>query len=324
MKICLYLEFEDLIKVSGIKSAFNIYKKALDHENIEYVTSLDYDSDILHIHFPGPKSLIYINRFKQKNKKVVICSYITYEDFRNTFLFSNVYSYFLKYYLRYFYNQADLILAPTQYTKNLLLDLGIKKEIKVLLNGVDTTEFKFSNKKRNNYRKKYNLKEKTIYSVGLVLPRKGIFDFIKMANKIPVSFVWFGDFIEKYYYKLKYNPYVKFTGFVDDISSAHCSGDIFVFPSYEENQGLVILEAAACGRPLIVRDIPVYEGWLENKKNCLKAKNNEEFIECINSLLSNKNIANKLSKGALKLAKENDLNIMGKKLKNIYLDLIKK
>ena len=60
--------------------------------------------------------------------------------------------------------------------------------------------------------------------------------------------------------------------------------DAFFFPSYEETEGIVVLEALSSYQQVILRDIPVYEGWLIHGKNCYKGKDNDEFIELIQML----------------------------------------
>jgi 1,2-diacylglycerol-3-alpha-glucose alpha-1,2-glucosyltransferase len=67
--------------------------------------------------------------------------------------------------------------------------------------------------------------------------------------------------------------------------AGYCSGDIIhgaydlascmFFPSLEETEGIVVLEALASHTPLLVRDIGVYDPWLVDGVNCHKAKTNE-------------------------------------------------
>lgn len=39
--------------------------------------------------------------------------------------------------------------------------------------------------------------------------------------------------------------------------------DAFFFPSREETEGIVVLEALASRQHLVLRDIPVYDGWVD-------------------------------------------------------------
>ena len=92
---------------------------------------------------------------------------------------------------------------------------------------------------------------------------------------------------------------VRFCGYAPDIIAAYKEGDIFFFPSYEENQGMVILEAAAMGLPIVIRDLPVYRGWLKNNINCLIGKNDRELKKQLQRLIKSPALRKKLSNGAL-------------------------
>ena len=71
--------------------------------------------------------------------------------------------------------------------------------------------------------------------------------------------------------------------------------------------------------PLIVRDIPVYNKWLQDGVNCFKAKNNTGFIEKLRKVV-NGEVENldEIVKNAYELAKERDLIEIGKKYKEYY------
>ena len=49
------------------------------------------------------------------------------------------------------------------------------------------------------------------------------------------------------------------------------------FPSREETEGIVVLEALASQQQVLVRDIPVYQGWLVANENCYMGHSIEEF-----------------------------------------------
>lgn len=330
MKVFFYLEFENFLKGSGIYSSFENQKTILARNKINFISKfgIENDFDILHFHLPGPKSLYLAKKYKKFGKKIIFQAHITAEDFRNSFRFSNLIAdIILKRYLPYVYSLADVIIAPSVYTKNILVNYGLdNKKIIVLSNGIDLEKFKISQIKRNNYRKIYNLKGIVVFSVGLVLPkRKGVETFLNVAKKFKYNnFIWFGKILNKLIVSNIANNQenVKFSGFVEDIVAACNAGDIFLFPSYEENQGIAILEAAAAGKVLIVRDLPVFRGWLEHKRNCLKARNDEEFIRAVELLIKNSSMRDNLSKQSLKLAQDNDLVKIGNRLISIYRSII--
>ncbi|MFH1346805.1 MAG: glycosyltransferase family 4 protein [Spirochaetota bacterium] len=333
-KICLYLEFYNFLDGflyknigTGLLSSYENQKKTLKSLGVKFTEKWDDSCDILQINTPWLKSLWLIKKARKLNKKVIIWSHVTVEDFIQVFRFNKYVAPLMKKYLTYAYGLADLIFCPSEYTKSLLVAYGLPVgKLVVQSNGVDMDFIYPDARKREEYRQKYDCQEFTIGTVGLVIPRKGINIFLAMAEKFPKNkFVWFGKIYSALMTKsLPKNlpANVKFTGYVENRNAAFNALDVFIFPSYEENQGIAILEAAAVGLPIIVRDIPVYNPWLKDGINCLKAKNNEEFKIHLENIIKDKKLREKLSKGALKLAESEDIKTQSKKLLETYQKLL--
>ncbi len=320
MNVCLYLEFLKFQKGflfrrigTGLLSSYKNQKKILETLNIPYCESWNDSCDILMINTPWLKSLYLINKAKRQGKKVIIWSHVTAEDTRAVFRFGALLAPLMKKYLAYAYSKADIVLCPSEYTRNLLAAYGLpRKKLAVQSNGVDLGKFYPDQELKAAYRKRYGLGGIAIGTVGLAVPRKGIDTFLKLAGQFKESrFIWYGKIYSSLMVKslpMNLPDNCRFTGYVDDINAAFNSLDIFVFPSYEENQGMAILEAAAAGLPILVRDIPVYQGWLKHDVNCLKAKNDDEFAEYLGRLINDGGLRLRLSEGArsLSLAESSD------------------
>ena len=114
--------------------------------------------------------------------------------------------------------------------------------------------------------------------------------------------------------------------------AGYCKGDLIhgayqqaaclFFPSLEETEGIVVLEALASHCPLVVRDIGVYVPWLKDKVNAHIEKDNEGFIKTIDYLLKNGEDKAILDAG-YKVVEERTLKIVGGKLKEAYESLLK-
>lgn len=330
MKVCLYLELEKKFKGSGIGTAIENQRKALELNGIPYTSNLKDDFDIIHINIIGLKSFFLAKKLKAKGKKVILHAHVTADDFRNSYRYSNLVAPLFKECLTFYYNQADLILCPSEYTKNVLQNYGVRKKIRVVSNGIDTEKFKFSQEKRKKFRKEFSLEGLVVFSVGHVFIRKGIETFFRVAKEFPYNkFLWVGrryqkleePRVSKLLEKLPEN--IILTNFVEDIVSVYSGCDIFLFPSYCENQGIVLLEASACEKPSLIRNLPTYENWLTNGKNCLIAKEEEEFSVQLKKLLVDESLREKISKNAYEMSKEHSLKKVGEKLKEIYEDLLK-
>ncbi|MCL2156514.1 MAG: glycosyltransferase [Methanobrevibacter sp.] len=110
---------------------------------------------------------------------------------------------------------------------------------------------------------------------------------------------------------------IKFLGFIPDekMVDFYNSLDVFVFPTILEGYGLPIVEAMACGKPVITLE----DGFIPSdlkKRTFISSKSN------LANDLKNKNFKCDIENN-LKFAKEeHSLNKMGQKLKKIYYSMI--
>jgi 1,2-diacylglycerol-3-alpha-glucose alpha-1,2-glucosyltransferase len=318
MKICLYPGGIDHLRMGGIKTAFENKKKAFELLGIPYsFHPFSEPFDILQLECPSPQSAMYALWAKKNDKYVVMSTHVTVEDYKETFAFSKATSSFLESYLRWYYSHADLLIAPSEYTKKLVQGYGVERPIKVISNGLHPS---FLN---DSTSKKINKKDKPVIgAAGFVTKRKGVLTFCDVARDFPgCVFNWAGSVHDNLLFdiqSMEIPDNVRFLGFVKDIKEVYTSFDYFLFPSYEENQGIVLLEAASFGLPLIVRDLPVYSGWLIDGQNCLKCKSDQDFKEKLRILLKDDTLKMKLSKNARVLAEANDLQIIGKQIVACY------
>ncbi len=327
MKVCLYFESKEMIQTSGIGRALNHQIEACKSANIEYTLDVQDDYDILHINTVGLNSIPTIVKAKSKNCKVIYHAHSTEEDFRNSFIFSNQFSHIYKKMLLNYYSRADLILTPTPYSKKIIEGYGINVPIHYLSNGIDLNRFNYDIEKVKAYRKYFSIKENelVVISVGLYFERKGILDFMEIAKKMPhVKFIWFGytplySIPKKIRKAIENHPSnVILPGYVKGaiLEGAYMDANCFFFASYEETEGIVVLEALASSQNVLVRDIEVYNPWLINQENCFKGKNNEEFIYYLDLILKNQtlNIRNK----GRETAKQKSIQNIGIQLKKYY------
>lgn len=313
-----------MLKKSGIGRAVEHQRRALESNNVEWTKDVNDDFDLIHINTIGPKSLYLAKKMKLKGKKVIMHAHTTVEDFKNSFWFSNALAVPLKKYLTYFYNQADMVICPSEFTRQLLAEYGITPKLVTISNGIDVERFENFEQKRVHSREKYSLQGIVPFSVGHVFARKGVSTFVNVAKKFPNTFIWFGTIYHgllgsRDMLNLVNNApkNVIFAGYVDN-RIAYSAGDIFFFPSTCETQGIVVLEAAASKKPILVRDIPVFDGWLTPNENCLMAKDDDDFIAQLKEMIENENLRKKLVNNAYCIVKEHDLNVIGKKLKEAY------
>ena len=335
MKVLLYAEGLKTIGKSGLGKAIGHQMKALEDENIEYTLDPKDDYDILHINTWFLKSYLMARKAKRKGKKIVYHAHSTEEDYKNGFILAKQTSKFVKWWLIKCYSLGDVIITPTPYSKKLLEGYkGLEnKKIYAISNGVELDFFHKDKKYGEEFRKKYGYTkdDKVIVGIGLYIERKGIVDFVELAKRMPeYKFIWFG-----------YSPLVAatspvrkavntkldnliFAGYVErDMIRAALNGcNLYLFPTFEETEGIPIIEAISCGTDAIIRDIPIFEGWLEDGKNVYKAKDVDEFETKIKHFLNG--TLKSVAKNAYPIAEERDQKNIGKQLKQVYQEVLKK
>lgn len=331
MRVYLYSEMQRMIEKSGVGRALHHQQFAAKQNHIGLATSIK-DADIVHINTIFPGSLMLAKKAKKLGIPVIYHAHSTKEDFRNSFLGSNQVDFLFGKWLTYCYNQGTMIVTPSEYAKRLLQSYGIKKHIEVISNGVDLVYYDRNSVARMLFRKKYGYgaDEKIVMCAGLTIERKGILDFVELAKCMPeYQFIWFGE-TNLYTVPAKVRkavqtkiPNLRFAGYAtqNDLKEAYGSCDLFLFPSKEETEGIVILEALAMKIPILLRDIPVYSDWLQNGKDVYKAENLDEFQIKIRKILEH--AVDDLTEAGYQVVKERSIEKVGEQLERIYKRCLK-
>ncbi len=320
-------------KLGGIYTAFLNNVKLLKSEksvNV-YVNSLK-KADITHIHSLGPFAWYKL----LTSKNTVITSHWLPESSLGTYKGARLFIGLIKIYLRFFYNQADLVIALNSKTKQDLVKLKVITRIEVLTNPIDTKVFKIDKKLREQGRVEYDIDMSipVILGAGQLIQRKGIGDFIQIAKMFPEwKFVWAGGSAaikalnEESSEEMNFfnNPpkNLLLTGNVsyDKMSQLYNLADIFLFPSYQEIAPMAIIEAAACGLPLILRNLPEYK--LLYKQSYISCRDVNEFISAIKKLIFDKKMYAIYQQKSSEIAKNFEYSKIANKLLIYYRSLLK-
>lgn len=167
-----------------------------------------------------------------------------------------------------FCKKADIIISPTEKgIKDIVYYLGINpSKIKAIHHGLNKQFINFDNSKLflEGIRSKYNLPGKYILFVGGLTPLKNIGNVLRAFHRIKESLpdyklVLIGFKRWKYEQdmelikKLELENDVIFTGWVqdEDMPALYSLADLLIFPSLYEGFGIPLLEAMACGCPII-------------------------------------------------------------------------
>ncbi len=327
MSIYLYRGGEKLVGRSGVGQAIRHQAECLSRCGLPVTDRFAPDTDAVHINTVLPDAVVTALLARLRGRKVVWYGHSTMEDFRGSFRGSDLLAPLFRRWLTFCYGLGDVVLTPTPYSRRLLAGYGLRKPVYSLSNGVDVDFFHPDAAAKDTFRKRYHLgaNEKTVISVGHTIARKGLPEFLELARRMPdVRFLWFGwtdpRLVPAAITRAIRNapPNVLFPGFVDRerLREAYQGADVFAFLSHEETEGIVVLEALACGIPTVLRDIPVYDGWLEDRKTVYKASNPGEFQRIVMDLLAG--TLPDLTAAGRQAAEERSLETVGERLKDIY------
>ncbi|MFA6530641.1 MAG: glycosyltransferase [Candidatus Micrarchaeia archaeon] len=234
-------------------------------------------------------------------------------------------------YLSWYYSQFKKTTVPSDFTRKILETHKVTNTV-LLPGGVDSTRFNDS-VSGEAARKKYGIKKNVpvVLHLGRVALEKNIGMLIDSApnviNLVPdVIFMIAGKGPAENYYKdivkqKGLDGHFVFTGYVENelLPSVYACADTLAFPSSFDTQGLVVLEAMACGTPAVVRKGSAPSEFVIDGVNGQVFSDHFDFHEKIISALKNKE---KLEPNAVKTAKEFGIDIMTERLIDLYSSLL--
>lgn len=123
--------------------------------------------------------------------------------------------------------------------------------------------------------------------------------------------------------KLQVEDHVLFLGYRKDIAEICNASNIFAFMSYQEGLPVAMMEAMACGLPVICSNIRGNVDLVKNGSSGLIVENSSKAIaDAIIKLHDSEELCSYISENALYAIKKFDIKNVQKKMKDIYLELI--
>ena len=220
-------------------------------------------------------------------------------------------SFFQKISFFFIRNFADVVIVPSRTTKKELLSLGFNnRRVRVVPNGLDIS---FISKVSGSEK----LQSDACFLARLS-PSKGIYDLPRIwqlvASAVPNArlFVIGGGQMGEVR-KLKellatagVEKNVRLLGFVSEEEKYRAlkSSKVFISPSREEGFGIAVLEAMACGLPVVAWDLPVYREVFEQGMIRVPFGNCEEFAAAVVKLLTDKELRSRMGQEAKTFAQK--------------------
>lgn len=182
-------------------------------------------------------------------------------------------------------------------------------------------KIEISSKAKDTLLKKYSLPEEFVLYVGDATPNKNLKRLVEAVIKLNLSLVMVGgalsnkeiDGSHPWNKELKYvqeqekvNSNIHILGFVsdEDLVSLYNLARMFVFPSLYEGFGLPVLEAAACGCPVVTSKGGSLEEVMGDAALYIDPTSEEDIISVVKKLYGDKKLQSEYSARGIKRAAE--------------------
>lgn len=268
----------------------------------------------------------YIPRFSPV-KRVVTIFDLSFLHFPEMFTKKDLWQ--LKNWTKFSVENADHIITISNFSKqDIISRYGISKDkITVAYPGFNTDFFRpirntaELNRVLKKYRvfKKYKIKDSYIIYIGTIQPRKNLIRLIEAVARIDnLNLVivgkhtgegrqgWMYDETLETPKRLEIEDRVKFTGFVptEDLPFLLSGAIAFIQPSLREGFGIPVLEAMACGVPVIVSNVSSLLEVVGKAGLLIDPYSVDQIEQAIRTLTVDKKLQQKYAKLALAQAKK--------------------
>lgn len=234
-------------------------------------------------------------------------------------------------YLRSFCRSVDAVITPSELSRRVLSSWGIKRRIEVIPAGVRINLFdkgEMSEKLRESYG--LSAKDKVLLYIGRISEEKNLPFLLKAFEKIQeqeketkLVLVGGGPLAGKI---IRQNKNIVLTGEIPypEVLGHYAMGDIFVFSSLTETQGLVIAEAKAAGLPAVALFAGALVGSVRSGiDGYLVARRQKDFVEHVLRLLRNDELRRKMGNAAYEDALERFASHkVAKRVEKVYNSLL--
>ena len=265
------------------------------------------DIDIIHGHYLFPAGAAAVEVGNKHNIK----TYVTAHGSDMFELYKS--KPFMRPTIKKVLKNADGIFAVSKALRQEIIATGVSgiaEKTKLSWNSVDIT--KFSLKDDDSFKKEFGLFDKPIVLfVGNKKKKKNVGALLE-AKKIAKSdyylvIVGDGPLSKKLRKKVEDEniPDVIFTGSRTDVENIIPNCDFLVLPSFSESFGLVLIEALACGKPVIGSDVGGISEIINEDVGLLVNPNDISLISnSIDRLVDDEELRAKLSANARNRAKD--------------------
>ena len=205
--------------------------------------------------------------------------------------------------LRVSIHRAKMIIAVSNCTKLDLMQFYkvAENKIRTVYHGIDDQFHVYSAEKIDSFRREKQLPETFIFRLGTLEPRKNVESLINayriyrdVAQDIPRLYIgggkgWYYETIFDLVKQYGLEKHIVFAGYIPqgELASWYNAAKLFVYPSLYEGFGMPILEAMACGTPVISSNVSAIPEVAGDAALLVDPNDDEELAHAIRTVIEN-------------------------------------
>lgn len=214
------------------------------------------------------------------------------------------------------YKQADVVLTMNAFTKSLIADYGLKRNVEILPNATNLIPQKFDFSKEQAVLGKYGLDDRSfnIIFIGRFVEVKNVYFILKIIEnlliinkKFKMIFLGYGpeqSKMSKFVKDKGLSQHVVFTGKVESVEEKSIlikNSNLLLFPSDYDTDGIVKIECACYSVPtLCIQNTGVASNITDNHNGFVEQYSLDAFVSRLNKLINNPKLVSAVGKNAHK------------------------
>lgn len=230
-------------------------------------------------------------------------------------------------------NKTDYVITPTDSVKEIIKNWGVtNKKIVSIPTGIE--EDLYQNADGSKIRNKYGIKENE--TLLLLVSRltaeknveflfRAVIKTLKSENNLKFLIAGEGylvPILKKMAADAGVENKVIFEGIIpkEELKNYYAAGDIFVYASKSETQGMIVSEAMYMGLPIVAVDATGSKDLIENNVNgFLVAEKEDEFAKAVIKLINNEELRKRFGAASARIAKERYTDeVCARKMLEVY------
>jgi 1,2-diacylglycerol 3-alpha-glucosyltransferase len=299
----------------------------------------DLDLDVIHSQHPNLLGAVARRWAKKKNIPLVFTWHTLYDQYAHfaTIIPKRVAAWWMIKDAKKYANGADYVVAPTPSVIEIIKKWGVTNpKIKAIASGVE--EELFANADADMIKNKFGIKNDELILVlncrltsekNTEFLFRSVIPVLKENKKVKLLSVGGGYLLEplrKMAEEAGVGEQVIFVGQVkkEEVKDYFAAGDIFVYASKSETQGMIITEAMYMGLPVVAVNATGICDLVEDKiTGFLVPEKEGEFFEAVSGLINNESLRKKMGENGARIAREKYTDkICAQKLLEIYREAI--